>query len=181
MSGGISASTVAVAATGMQVAGTVASTYAAYNKSRADKSGYEYQAQVSANNAQYAEWQAQDAITRGQRTEQNSRMKTAQLKSSQRASLAARGVALDEGSPLDILTSTDYMGELDANTISDNAAREAWALREGARGSMSNADLLRSRADAENPLFSAGSTFLTGAGAVASSWYRYRKEGIKGF
>lgn len=174
MSGGVSATTLAYIAVGTSVAGTAASAYGAYTKSKQDKAAYEYQAQVQKNNAQYAEWQAQDAITRGQTAEQNARMRTAQLKGTQRASLAARGLALDEGSPLDILTTTDYMGEKDALVIRDSANRDAWALREGAKSNMGNAALLRSRADAENPLMSGASTFLTGAGSVGSQWYRYK-------
>lgn len=147
----------------------------AYNKSKADKAAYEYQAKVQENNATLAGWQAEDAITRGQVSESNQRMKTAQLKSTQRASLAARGVALDEGSPLDILTTTDVMGERDALTVRDNAAREAWALREQGKGYTSNASLLSARADSENPLMAGAGTLLTGAGSVAKQWYSYKQ------
>lgn len=174
MSGGVSASTVAL---GMLAAGTAMATSAAYNKSKADKAAYEYQSQVAKNNAQLAEWQAQDATMRGQTAEGVQRSKTAQLKGAQRASLAARGLALDEGSPLDILTTTDYMGERDALTIRDNASREAWALREQGKGNTANASLLAARAGAENPLMSGATTFLTSGGSVASSWYGMRGAG----
>lgn len=181
MSGAVSASTLATASLGMTAFGAGMSAVGAYNKSKADKAAYEYQAQVARNNAQVAEWQAQDAIMRGQTAEGNQRMKTAQLKGTQRAAMAARGLALDEGSPLDILTTTDLMGERDALTVRDNAAKEAWALREQGKGYTANAGLLGFRADSESPLMSAGSTLLTGAGQVASSWYAFKDKGIKGY
>lgn len=161
---------------GLQIAGVVSSAQAAYNQSKATKAATEYQAAVDRNNAQRAEWQAQDAITRGQKAEQAQRLKTAQLRSSQRAAFAARGVALDEGSPLAILQDTDYMGELDAQTLKDNAAREAWGHRTQASSYRSNADMLSARAAAESPTGAAFTSLLTNAGAVASSWYNRKTK-----
>lgn len=174
MSGAISASTLASVSMGLAGAGMVTSAYGAYNQSKANKAAYEYQAGVNANNAKIAEWQAQDALQRGARAEQQQRLKTAQLKGSQRASLAARGIALDEGSALNILDDTDYMGEVDALTIRDNTAKEAWANRNQAAGYASDASMLQSRADAESPGYAAFISLLGGAGSVASNWYRYK-------
>lgn len=158
--------------TGLQVAGTIAGVSGAYNTAKTTQQAYDYQAKVSANNAKIAEWQAQDAIERGQKAEQTQRLKVAQLRSSQRAGFAARGVALDEGSPLSILQDTDFMGELDANTIRDNTAREAWAYRNQATNYSSDSSMLSARAGAGSPMGAAFGTLLTGAGSVASSWYR---------
>lgn len=158
-------------ATGLGIAGAVMSTTGAYSKSKSDKAAYEYQSAVSRNNATIAEWQARDAITRGQTAEQQQRLKAAALKSTQRASFAARGLALDEGSPLSILDDTDFMGEMDALTLRDNAAREAWGYRVQAGNYAGDAGLLSGRADAESPLRAGGTTLLSNAGSVASSWY----------
>lgn len=179
MSGGISAGTLANIATGLQVAGAANTVLGSYNQSKAAKAAYEYQAAVQRNNAQLAEWQAQDAIARGQKAEQSQRLKVAQLKSTQRAGFAARGVALDEGSALNILNDTDYMGNLDALTLRDNAAKEAWGYRTQGANAASDAALLSGRAEAESPFGAAASSLLTGAGAVASSWYnrKMRTEG----
>lgn len=171
MSGGISAGTLANIATGLQVAGAVNGVIGAYNQSKANKAAYEYQAAVQRNNAQIAEWQAQDAITRGQKAEQSQRLKVAQIKSSQRAGFAARGIALDEGSALNILNDTDYMGNLDALTLRDNAAKEAWGYRTQGANASNDAAMLTARANSESPMGAAASSLLTGAGAVASSWY----------
>jgi len=170
------AATMASASMGLQIAGVASGVLGAYRQSQAAKQAYEYQASVERNNAQITEWQAQDAVTRGQKAEQAQRLKAAQLKSSQRAGFAARGVALDEGSPLNILNDTDYMNELDSLTIRDNAAKEAWGHRVQAGNATSNASMLSARAGAESPLGSAFNTLLTGSGAVADSWYRRKMQ-----
>lgn len=166
---------VAGAGAGMSAAGAGYAAVSAYNKSKADKRAFEYQSQVAKNNAQLAEWEAQDAIMRGQVAEGNVRLKYAHIKSSQRASMAARGLALDEGSPLDILTTTDFVGERDALTTRDNAAKEAWALREKGKGYLNDADVLKARADSERPGYAAIGSLLGSGGQVSSSWYQYSK------
>lgn len=118
-------------------------------------------------NAALSDQQAADALARGQSDEFNSRLKTAQLKGTQVAGMAANGVALNSGSPLDVLTSTDVMGAVDANTIRDNAARESY-------GHKMQAANYRAQASASNP-WAAGFTSLIGAGgAVADRWYKYK-------
>lgn len=158
----------------MQAFGAATSAYGAYNSSKSAGAAYAYQAQVQRNNAQAAEWQARDAITRGQQDENRHRLKAAQLKGTQRASMAARGIALDEGSALNILDDTDFMGDMDALVIRDNAAREAWAYREKAKGNLADSFLMQGRAAAESPGAAAAGSLLTSAGNVASNWYAYK-------
>jgi hypothetical protein len=165
---------------GMQVAGAVTSAQGAAQQSQATKAAYEYQSAVSSNNAQLAQWQAQDALQRGAQAEQQQRLKTAQLKGSQRARLAANGVALDEGSALNVLQDTDYMGGQDAMTIRDNAAREAWGYRTQAGNYASDASMLQSRADAEDPDRAMFGSLLGSAGSVASSWYKRKTTTTSG-
>lgn len=159
----------------LQVGGAVASGVGAYQSSRGARAAYRAQGQVAENNARLAEWQAEDAIRRGARDVSRSRMKTAQLKGTQRAALAANGVDLGVGSALNILTDTDYFGDVDADTITDNAAREAWAIRNQAAGFRSEADLFNSRAARESPWLAGGTSLLTSAGKVADRWYTDRK------
>lgn len=172
----LQAATIGSIGTGLQIAGAVSGAFGSYQQSKATQAAYNYQAAVNRNNAQIAEWQAADAIARGQKSEQAQRLKAAQLKSSQRAAFAARGVALNEGSPLNILADTDYMNELDALTIRDNAARESWAFRNQAAGYASDASMLSARADAESPMGAAFGSLLTGAGVVADSWYNLKRK-----
>lgn len=118
-------------------------------------------------NAQLAEQQAADAVARGQSAEFASRLKTANLKGRQTAELAAHGVSLDSGSPLDVLTTTDVMGAADAATIRDNAAKEAW-------GFQAQAANYKAQAATANPFAAGIGSLLGSAGTVASKWYRYK-------
>lgn len=157
---------------GAQVAGGIGQTYASYRKSEGEQQGYEYQSQVARNNAQLAEWQAQDAMLRGVTTRQSIQIKGAQLEGKQRAIFGARNIAMTEGSALNILADTQFGTTRDANIATDNANKEAWALRNQATGYASNADFLKQRADAENPALTA----LATGGKVAASWYAMRSK-----
>lgn len=119
-------------------------------------------------NAGLADQQAQDALARGNDAVFKSQLRTAQLKGTQTATLAAHGVALDQGSALDILTSTDVMGAADAATLKDNASKEAW-------GDKVQAANYRSQAAADNPWAAGGASLLGGAATVADRWYKYKK------
>lgn len=133
----------------------------AYQQSAATKASAEYQSQVARNNAISAEYQAQDAIKRGEVAEAEQRRKTMMLKGSQTARLAANGLDISEGSALQILSDTDWMGEQDALTVRDNASREAWAYRQQGNNAQSNSNMLKASADAQNPFFSGFSNIMT--------------------
>lgn len=164
-----------MAVIGLSAAGVAAQSVAASQASAAQKSAYEYQAAVSRNNQKIAEWQAQNEIEKGQEAEVEQRRKIAALKGSQRAGLAAKGLDISTGSALNILTDTDYLGELDVLNIRSNAERAAWAARVQGSNEAANATLLSMRAEAENPLLAGAGTFLSGAGSVADRWYTYNK------
>jgi hypothetical protein len=158
----------------------------AYQQSASAEASMEYQAQVAHNNAITAEYQAQDAIKRGEAAEAEQRRKTMMLKGSQTARLAANGIDISEGSALNILSDTDWMGEQDALTVRDNASREAWAYRQQGANSQSNSDMLSASADAQNPLLSGATSIMTNestgllaesimtkpGGLVADKWYK---------
>ena len=159
--------------TALSAASMAFGAYSSYQQSQAQKDAYEYQSAVARNNAITAEYQAQDAIKRGQVAEAEQRRKTAMLKGSQTARLAGNGLDISEGSALNILSDTDWMGEQDALTVRNNAAREAWGYNVQGQNSMSNSNMLSARADAENPLLSGATSLMTNpaTGVVASKWY----------
>jgi hypothetical protein len=94
-------------------------------------------AQVQANlqsalariNARLAESAAQGALFSGARSEQAKRLETAAFKGRQRTGFAASGVDMQSDSVVRVLTSTDIVGDIDANTIAANAVRAAWGYR----------------------------------------------------
>lgn len=80
-------------------------------------------------NAGLADQQAKDAIARGTVAELQLRRNTRRLIGSQRASAAASGVVVDSGTAGAIVSDTQMLAEQDAETIRNNAAREAWGYK----------------------------------------------------
>lgn len=144
-------------------------------ESAAIKLANEAQASLAENNAQLAMWQASDALFRGQVTENKARLSAAQLRSSQRTRMAANNIALDSGSAVRTLTTTDVLGEIDALTARENAEREAWAYRVQAQDQLTRAEIMRSAyVPVGDSLQSATvGSLLSGASRV-SSLYRDR-------
>lgn len=162
---------------GIAIAGMVMSAYSASQQASAAKDSANYNAAIQNNNAKIAEYQAKDAVQRGDQATEDHMRKVAQLKGSQKASMAARGLDLSEGTPLNILTDTDVFGEIDANTIKTNAAREAWGYRAQGSNSTAQAGLYKMQADNQNPLMAGAGTLLSGAGSVADRWSKYGSKG----
>jgi len=161
------------------VVGGVVSAAGAMQGGQAAAAQAKYQAQVAKNNAIMANWAADDAINRGRSQEQIQRLKTAQLISRQRAALASNGVLVDAGSALNLVEDTAMIGEFDALTIRDNAAREAWQNRAQGANFTAEAQLAKMRASSaqQSGFGTAFGTLLTTAGSVGSKWYDFNNEG----
>lgn len=164
-------------ALGASAAGGAYSTVGSYFAAQGQKTGLKAQAALADTNARISELAAQQAVRSGQVQEQSQRLKTANLKSGQRARLAANGVDLGSDSAVNILTTTDLMGEIDADTISANAARAAWGYRTQATEYQNDALMKRAAAKGINPWFSAGSTLLTSAASVGRDYYALKQAG----
>lgn len=146
-----------------------------------------YQEQVARNNAQIAEWQAQDALRQGMDEEVALRLQSGHLRSAQRVGYAASGVALDSDSVINTMVSTDYMTEADAATIRNNALRAAWGYRvqgnsyiDQAIAARYGADAYQTQADAISPGKAAFSSLLTSAAAMAPGAYGMYRAGAFG-
>ena len=87
------------------------------------------------------------------------------LVGAQRARLAAGGANVAGGSALQLLMGTAGVGEQEIQTITNNAAREAWGLRIQAADQRSQATFARNAG-----LYGAGSTLLTGAAGALSGF-----------
>jgi hypothetical protein len=163
----------------LQGLGMLSSANAAKASAESTQTQLNFQANLADINARINETQAQQTLLTGQREEQKSRIATANLKGTQRASLAANGVDLGVGSAAQILTSTDVMGEIDAETIQSNAIKSAWGYRTQGANQTAQATSSRAAAGAISPDSAFTSTLLGGAGQVASSWYQYDKNKVK--
>ena len=170
-----------MASLGMQAAGAAMGTVGSYYSAQNTKSNLQMQANLADTNAQIAELGAQSALAQGAKEEQRSRLQTTALKKSQRVAMAANGVDLGQGSAAEILTSTDLMGDIDANTIKANAVRNAWGYRTQATNYQNQALMNRASAGAISPGAGAVASLLGSAGSVGQSWYQFNQEGAKGF
>lgn len=162
---------------GMQAAGAASSTVGSFYGAKAAKADALFQADMAAMNAAQAEKSAQRTLLAGQTEEQRVRLATAQLKSRQRAAMAASGVALDSASAVNVLTSTDVMGDIDANTVAMNALAAAWGQRVEATNYTMQGTMARASARGISPAMAGFSSALTGATQVASTWYSLNKVG----
>lgn len=156
----------------LAIGSTVVSAAGQIQQANAASSAAKYNAQVQDMNAQIAERRAKDAIERGADEEQRKRREVAKLMGQQTVAMAANGVDLSFGSPLDVLVDTATLGELDALTIRSNSYREAYDHRLAAWNQRTGAQM--SRAEAKNAktagYLGAAGTVLTGAGNAYKSY-----------
>ena len=164
----------------LQAGGVATSTVGSYYAAKGQKTALKLQARIAEVNAKIAEGQSRDALQRGERQEQGTRMGAAQLRSSQRAAMGSSGIDLGSETAAAVLTSTDYLTEVEANTIKANALREAWGFRMDAGQSRSEASMARATARGISPAGEAFSTLMTGAAQVAGSYAGFKESGALG-
>lgn len=151
---------------GLMVASTLASARGAYVQSKAAQGQANYQAGVARNNATMAEYAAKDAIERGGEAANRSNQQYRQLRGKQVVTMAANGIDIGEGSAQSILDDTDTLASIDATTIRNNAARQAWGYQVEGQNYSSSAGMYDATAKAESPWMSAGASLLGGAAQV---------------
>lgn len=173
---GASAATAAAVGTvtTLSAASSALSAVGAYNQAKATKQSMEYQSQVANRNATLAEYAAQDAEARGQTELQRARRANDQLRGTQRATMAARGLDLSEGSPLALLDDTEYFGALDQTTIKDNTSKEAWRVRSQGQNYAANSAAYSTAAGNINPGMSLASSLITSSASVADKWFKLK-------
>ncbi len=187
---GFTSPQLATASLAMQVGGIASSTVGSYYSAESQASSLQFQSDMSGINARIAdinsriaELGAQSELMKGERQVGALTMKAGQVKSSQRAAMAANGIDLGEGNAAEVQASTDIMKEIDANTLQANAVRSAWGYRTQGMNAEIQASNLRSdallkgaSADTISPFASAATSLLGGAGGVANSWYNYQRN-----
>ena len=166
-----------VAAAGVvaSVAGSVVSGIASYQQGKQQKAMYNYQAQVAQENAKIAENNAKMERQQGIEEARLQRMKTLQHVGSQQTAMAANGIDVTQGTPLDVIEDTAAMGELDALQTRYNYERKALSYEAQADNfsNQANLDVIAGRnaysAGKMNALAS-GLEGVSKVGSVASKW-----------
>lgn len=160
------------------VASSAFSVYNAVNQANSQADMANYNAAVARNNATMAEYQAQDAISRGKTAQEEHSRKVANLVGTQRNSMASRGLDISDGTPLDIMSDTELLGSIDEKTIGLNADKEAWSARVQSGNYANQAGMYRTQAESTSPLLAGAGSLLSGAASVADKWYR-TSQGIR--
>ena len=152
--------------TALTIGSTLMGAAGAIQQGQASAASNRYNAQVQDMNAVLADRKARDATERGVLAEQRKRQQVAQVRGQQTAAMAANGVDLSFGSPLDTIVDTSVLGELDALTIRTNAARESYDFKTDAVNKRAGATMSRAQADsaATGGYMKAAGTILAGAG-----------------
>jgi hypothetical protein len=144
--------------------------YSAYSGAQASKNQAQYAAATADNNSKLAEIQAQDRLSQGDKDAATARRNSDMLKGSQRASMAAKGLDLTEGTAQELQDQTDFFSGIDQATTKDNAAKDAWRTRQQGRQFSSDAAMQRSTASQISPLLATGTSLVGSAGSVAEKW-----------
>lgn len=118
----------AAAAAGIQAAGAAFSAVSSYYQGKWAK-------QLANYNAKVATMQGKYALERGEQMGARQRMATGQLRGAQRAAFAGQNVVIDDGTALEANEQAAYWGEVDAITVRNNAALEAWGYKQSALNS----------------------------------------------
>lgn len=163
--------------TAASAVGSVIGAQGSIQSGNANASAAQYQAGIARNNALIAEQNAQYASQAGRSQESASRQKTAQLIGAQRAAMAANGIDIGSGTPLRIQGDTAAVGELDALTLRNNAARAAYGYRSQAGDFTASAGLLDRQADNYRRAGSirAMTSIVGGASSVADKWLKWKE------
>lgn len=167
--------TIAIALTAASaVSGAVGSMQAA----DAQKQQAQYQAAVARNNQQVAEQNAAYAEQVGRNQELAKREQTMQALGKQRALFGAMGIDPNSGSAARISTDLVGLGELDALTIRNNAARSAYGYRVQGSDFGANADLATMRGENAEVAGNIGafSSIVGGASSVSDKWMRWKSS-----
>ena len=106
----------------------------------------DFQSGMLEQNAGFKEAAAQDTEQRGELDADRRRVATKQLIGAQRSAIAGNGIDVNSGSAAIMQDDAAQFGELDALTISNNAAREAYGYRVGASNDQMSAKNVKSNA-----------------------------------
>ena len=172
-------------AIGGAITGAIGSYYTAQSQKaqlESQASSMRFQSDISQLNAAQAEFTAQQIMRVGQQRQGKIGLRAGKIKSSQRASMAARGIDLGVGSAVETIATTDLMKEIDMLTTNAETVRSAEAARlqrqnyltASAMQDVSAMNLAGSAASI-SPMMALGGSLLGSAGSVANAWYQDRK------
>lgn len=177
---GFDPGTLAIASLAAGALSTGVSAIGAAQQASATAAADRYQAQVALNNQKIAGQYAAQATADGENQVAAKQQQTAQMIGSERAAMAANGVELDNGSALRIQGDTAKLGEVDALTIRNNAARAAYGyeLQGVSYGQQAALDESAASNAVSAGSLNAFSSIVGGASSLADKWSKYQQNGV---
>lgn len=172
--------TLAAVSIGAAVLGTGVSMYGQGKAADAQAQAANYQAAVARNNQIIAERYAERSVQKGNILSETQDYKTRATLGAARAGYGAQGVDVNSGSPLAVRESIAEIGAMDAATIRNNAAEEAFGYKVKAAGFGADSQLGKMKAAAaeEAGQYAQASTLLGGVSSVSDKWIGYQTKGI---
>ena len=158
-----------------QIGGGVMSAAGSFFGAGAQKSALNAQAGLADTNARIAELGAQSTLTAGQKEVGRMTLKAGQVKSSQRASMAANGIDLGVGNAAEVLATTDLVKEIDKNQLEANTAASAYGMRTQAVNFQNEAITKRATAGGISPFAATATSLIGSATRVATGWYSMQR------
>jgi hypothetical protein len=179
---GVGAGGAAIISTAATVVGGVISAVGAENQAAAQEKAANYQAQVAANNATIASEQAKQATAAGESNVENQQLQSRQKIGAILAAQAASNVDVNSGSSLDVRTSQQQLGQLDALTIQSNAARQAYGYQTQSVSDTAQSGLYQSQAsnDATAGGIKAAGSIISGASSAGNQYARWQQAAGSG-
>jgi len=154
---------------GLMAGGTALQVVGQVKAGNASRRAGDEAADLELFNAQVAEGQARDAELRGQVDVQHQRQAIRGVIGNQRAGFAAGNVDVSSGSAADVQADAAFLGELDVQTIEENARREALGFRqEGERAKRRASYSRKSGQAAQSASRWAAAGTILGSGAQAT-------------
>lgn len=162
--------------------GMVMSAVGELNAGRAAASGDRYKARVAANNAAIAEANAKYAEQKGIAKEGVVREKGAQILGEQRAAFGANNIDAGSGSAVRLQSDTGRIAEVEALSVRDAAAREAygWRARELAYKTDEELNTWKIEQDKNRALIGFWGVGLGGSGGYSSRWDNWSASSSSG-
>ncbi len=151
------------------LAGGGLSALGTFNQSLAEKRALEIQAATSARNVRLADIRIAQTKEAGQLDAATIRRNIRSANASLKTRLARGGIDLGFGTPVDILSDPQVIGEFDLATIKRNTANRVFELEIAKKNAIDQTNLLSTAASEVDPAFSAFNSLLGGVTSFAQN------------
>ncbi len=159
------------------MAGALQKAGGAFIKTSGEKRNFEASADIADLNARMSDLAAKSTLRQGQLEEQKSKIETTRTKDKAATGFAGNNIALDSQTAIRVMTSTEVLGDIEANIINANAGRAAWGYRMEGVQFRNEARTTRATAANLSPGRSAFNSLLGSAGNITESFVKLKKAG----